>query len=33
MDTTRARRELGWDPEFDGISALRDTLHPALNRH
>jgi len=26
MDTARARRDLGWRPEYDGLSALRDTL-------
>jgi nucleoside-diphosphate-sugar epimerase len=27
MDITRARRELGWEPRFTAIEALRDTLH------
>ncbi len=26
MDTTRARRDLGWEPRFTAIEALRDTL-------
>lgn len=26
MDTTRAKRELGWQPEFTGLAAVRDTL-------
>ena len=26
MDTTRAKRELGWAPRFTGLEALRDTL-------
>ena len=26
MDTTRAREELGWEPRFTGLEALRDTL-------
>jgi nucleoside-diphosphate-sugar epimerase len=26
MDTTKAKRELGWRPEYSGIEALRDTL-------
>jgi nucleoside-diphosphate-sugar epimerase len=26
MDTTRARRELGWQPRYSGLDALRDTL-------
>jgi nucleoside-diphosphate-sugar epimerase len=28
MDTTAARRELGWSPRFSGLEALRATLHP-----
>ena len=28
MDTTRAKRELGWVPRFTAIEALRDTLRP-----
>ena len=27
MDTTRAKRELGWVPRFTALEALRDTLH------
>ena len=26
MDTTKAREELGWEPRFSGLEALRDTL-------
>ena len=26
MDTTRAREELGWEPRYTGLEALRDTL-------
>jgi nucleoside-diphosphate-sugar epimerase len=26
MDTSRAKRELGWTPRFTGLEALRDTL-------
>jgi nucleoside-diphosphate-sugar epimerase len=26
MDTTRARTELGWHPEYSGLEALRATL-------
>jgi nucleoside-diphosphate-sugar epimerase len=26
MDTSRAKRELGWQPRFTGLEALRDTL-------
>ena len=26
MDTTRARAELGWEPEFTALETLRDTL-------
>jgi nucleoside-diphosphate-sugar epimerase len=26
VDSTRAKRDLGWSPEYDGITALRDTL-------
>jgi len=26
MDTARARTELGWNPRFSGLEALRDTL-------
>lgn len=28
MDTTKAKRELGWEPAFTGLEALRATLHP-----
>jgi len=31
MDTTRARRELGWAPRFTAIQALRDTLSRGLD--
>jgi nucleoside-diphosphate-sugar epimerase len=27
MDTARARRELGWRPEYSGLAALRETLN------
>jgi nucleoside-diphosphate-sugar epimerase len=26
MDTTRAKTELGWEPRYTGLEALRDTL-------
>jgi nucleoside-diphosphate-sugar epimerase len=26
MDTTRAKQELGWRPDYTGLEALRDTL-------
>jgi len=26
MDTTKARRELGWQPRHSGLDALRDSL-------
>ena len=26
MDTTRAKRDLGWAPRFTALEALRDTL-------
>jgi nucleoside-diphosphate-sugar epimerase len=26
MDTSKAKRELGWDPRYSGLEALRDTL-------
>ena len=26
MDTTKAKRELGWEPRYTGLEALRDTL-------
>lgn len=28
MDTTRAKTQLGWEPRFTGLEALRDTLGP-----
>jgi len=28
MDTTKAKRELGWSPRYTGVEALRDTLRP-----
>ena len=28
MDTTRARDQLGWQPRYTGLQALRDTLSP-----
>ena len=28
MDTTRAKTELGWEPAYNGLEALRDTLRP-----
>lgn len=28
IDTTRARRELGWRPRYSGMGALRATIHP-----
>ncbi len=28
MDTTRAKTELGWAPEFTALETLRDTLRP-----
>lgn len=27
VDTTKAKRDLGWRPEFSGLQALRATLH------
>ena len=32
MDTTRAKRELGWAPRFTALEALRDTLRPGRGR-
>jgi nucleoside-diphosphate-sugar epimerase len=29
MDTTKAKRELGWNPRYTGLEALRDTLDRA----
>jgi nucleoside-diphosphate-sugar epimerase len=29
MDVTKAKRELGWEPRYSGLEALRDTLAPA----
>jgi nucleoside-diphosphate-sugar epimerase len=26
MDTTKAKRELGWQPRYDALASLRDTL-------
>jgi nucleoside-diphosphate-sugar epimerase len=26
MDTSRAKRDLGWQPRYTGLEALRDTL-------
>jgi hypothetical protein len=26
MDTSRAREQLGWQPRYTGLEALRDTL-------
>jgi nucleoside-diphosphate-sugar epimerase len=26
MDTAKARRELGWEPRFTALEALRDTI-------
>jgi nucleoside-diphosphate-sugar epimerase len=28
MDTTKAKRLLGWTPRFTALEALRDTLRP-----
>jgi nucleoside-diphosphate-sugar epimerase len=28
MDTTKAREQLGWQPRYSGLEALRDTLKP-----
>ena len=28
MDTTKAKRDLGWVPRFTALGALRDTLRP-----
>jgi nucleoside-diphosphate-sugar epimerase len=32
MDTTRAKRDLGWVPRFTALEALRDTLRPRAAR-
>ena len=32
MDTTRAKRDLGWAPRFTALEALRDTLRPGAIR-
>jgi nucleoside-diphosphate-sugar epimerase len=32
MDTTRAKRDLGWVPRFTALEALRDTLRPGPAR-
>jgi nucleoside-diphosphate-sugar epimerase len=29
MDVTKAKRELGWEPRYSGLEALRDALAPA----
>ena len=29
MDTTKARRDLGWRPRYTGLEALRATIGPA----
>ena len=29
MDTTKAREQLGWQPRYSGLEALRDTLRPS----
>ena len=31
MDTTKAKRELGWSPGYTGLDALRDTLRRGPN--
>jgi nucleoside-diphosphate-sugar epimerase len=28
MDTTRAKRDLGWAPRLTALEAVRDTLNP-----
>jgi nucleoside-diphosphate-sugar epimerase len=30
MDTTKAKRDLGWRPKYTGLEALRDTLRHTL---
>jgi nucleoside-diphosphate-sugar epimerase len=32
MDTTRAKRDLGWTPRFTAVEAVRDTLRPGSAR-
>jgi len=32
MDTTRAKKDLGWAPRFTALEALRDTLRPGATR-
>jgi nucleoside-diphosphate-sugar epimerase len=32
MDTTRAKRELGWAPRFNALETLRDTMRQARSR-
>ena len=32
MDTSRAKRDLGWNPRYSGIEALRDTLRAQRDR-
>jgi nucleoside-diphosphate-sugar epimerase len=29
MDTSKARRELGWEPKYSGLDALRETIRAA----
>jgi len=33
MDTSKAKRDLGWVPRFTALEALRDTLRPAPAQH
>ena len=33
MDTTKAKRELGWQPEHTGLDALRSTLRRGPDEH
>jgi len=32
MDTSRAKKDLGWAPRFTALEALRDTLRPGATR-
>ena len=32
MDTTRAREKLGWEPAYDALETLADTIHSARRR-
>jgi UDP-glucose 4-epimerase len=32
MDTTRARQKLGWEPRYDALETLADTIHSARAR-